>query len=273
MFNSKIKTSAAVLFLLILLFLPFSSYGENGSSGAKDQIKLKELTLTQVTEFLLAAGALGLAAMAVAEGFKSCWLTPIGFGPLRKNISWANRALEKAYGPKYEEVLESLYRQNRSKGDLPRILRQGVRIGLNTCTAEDMASIVGDCTPEQLKEVAEKAAEGGLLKKKNESAKDKAEREAAKNTLGRFEVAADARIDAALSLAERHYTNGMRFCSLVVALILSISAAWLMGSKEEPFEYLYHAIILGLIAVPIAPIAKDLTKGLQSATRAIKAVK
>ena len=299
MLNLKLRASALVLCLLMFLLLPFASFGEGdpakpekegtevqepdkkqksdkGQGSDKGQKSdLDKFTLEQLIAFLLAVGAIGAAAMAVSEGFKTCWLTPMGFKPFKKNISWADKALEVAYGPKYEETLESLYRMNRSKGDLPKILRQGVRIGMTTKTAGELSNVVGDCTAEQLEAVAGKVAAGELLAPGGKETPDeKRVREAAKNTLGRFEMAADARIEAALSLAERHYTNGMRLGAFVVAIALSVGAALLIGNHENDlYKYWIHGVIVGLIAVPIAPIAKDLTKGLQSATKAVKAIK
>lgn len=286
MLDLKLKSSATVLFLLMFLFLPFSSLGKDVTTKLKNQItkvqetdKKKsifgEITLAQLTAFLLAVGAVGTAAMAASESFKSGLLPPMGFKHLKKSISWADKALKVAYEEEYLDLLESLYRQNRSKGDLPRILRQGVRIGMNTKTARELASIVGDCTPEDLEEVARKVAAGELLgKEEKENAEPKMDKATARNILGRFEMAADARIDAALSLAERHYINGIRFGAFVWAIVLSMASALIIGNHEgDVFKYLVHGIIVGFIAVPIAPIAKDLTKGLQSATRAVKAIK
>ena len=143
------------------------------------------------SNFVIATGAVGTAAMGIVECFKSTRIKPIGFSQLEESISWADAALIKAYGSDYKKQLESLYRLNRSGGDLPRIIRQGVRIGLDEQNAVTMEENLLGRNLYLLPAVAKKAAEGEELEPKE------------KNILGRFEVAADARIDAALSLAER----------------------------------------------------------------------
>ncbi len=211
--------------------------------------------MIELSQFVLAAGAVGTASMGIVEGFKSTKWRPIGFSKLEKSISWADEALIKAYGKEHKTtLLESLYRANRTSGDLPRILRQGVRIGLDKKNAKKMEDILLGPGRNQLPEVAEKAADGKKLETEE------------KNILGRFEVAADARIDAALSLAERAYKNGIRQWAFLVAQLLAFGAVFAIGPDEKR---IITAFIIGLVAVPLAPIAKDVTKGFQAAVKAI----
>ncbi|GJQ57583.1 MAG: hypothetical protein D8M57_19750 [Candidatus Scalindua sp. AMX11] len=210
--------------------------------------------MLDLAQFTLAAGAVGTAAMGIAEGFKSVKMRPIGFSKLEKSINWADAALIKAYGNERMMLLESLYRSNRSSGDLPRILRQGVRIGLDEQNAVEMENILLGADRNQLPAVAKKAAIGKELEQEEQ------------NILGRFEVAADARIDAALSLAERAYINGIRLRAFIIALSLSLSAAFTIKPDKEG---IVAGLIVGLVAVPLAPIAKDVADGIKEAAKAI----
>jgi hypothetical protein len=216
--------------------------------------------MLELGQFVLAAGAVGTAAMGIVEGCKSAHFRPIGFSRFLKSIQWAEPALIRAYGPGQQDLVESLYRLNRSKGDLPRILRQGVRIGLNETNAAEMEGVLLGAGRDDLPAIAKKASRGEEL--------DKQER----NLLGRFEVAADARIDAALSLAERAYKNGVRARAFVVALALSCGASFSLGATStafSAFDRLVLALIVGLVAVPVAPIAKDVASGFKNAAKAI----
>ena len=209
-------------------------------------------------ELVLAAGAVGTAAMGITEGFKSIRLKPLGYQCIESELAWAKDALQKAYGNNNQSLMISLYRNGRRQGELPRILRQGVRIGLDENNATKMAVIVGGDVAGLLTSAAQKAAAGDNLEE-NE-----------KNILGRFEIAADARIDAALSLAEQAYGNGIRFRAFIIALSLSlITALTYIAMGEENYEILLKAFIVGLVAVPLAPIAKDVANAFQSAAKAI----
>jgi len=210
--------------------------------------------LAAFSDMVAATGALGVAAMGIAEGLKSVKFDPKGFRKLEDEVVWAKNALKASYGDNYRQTMVSLYRNGRRKGELPRVLRQAVRIGMNEATARTMAEVVGGVDADELAAVATKVAHGDELNDKE------------RNILGRFEVGADARIDAALALAERAYVNAMRFWASVIAIALSFAAAWII--KPDTNGYV-TALFVGILAVPIAPIAKDLTKGLQSAAKAI----
>jgi len=212
----------------------------------------------EITKYLgdlvLATGAVGVAAMGIAEGAKFLFLPAVGFSKLREEIEWAEGALKVSYGDKYIEMIKSLFRNDRRKGELPRILRQGVRIGLDKNTAASMASVVGRVASDDLVAVAIKVNAGEDLTAEQ------------KNILGRFEVAADARIDGAFALAERAYKNGILARAFIAAFVLSFGAAYCMDAKGN--EYLM-AFIVAITAVPIAPIAKDVAKGFEAAAKAI----
>ena len=200
-------------------------------------------------EFITAAGALGVAAMAIVEGFKSTRLTPMGFASFLSKTDWCDPALKKAYGKNYGELTEALYRKGRGAGDLPRIMRQGIRIGLDENTAPELSEEILGMADGKLKKIAEKLGEGKELS------------DAEANILGRFEVAADARIDAALALAERAYLNSVRLRASIVALVLALFAAFLLDPTRNGF---FTAVLAGVLAVPVAPIAKDIAKGFQA---------
>lgn len=213
-----------------------------------------DLTIQEVSDFLIAAGAVGTAAMGIVEGAKSVRFPPIGFGFLLKQLQWSFSALQVAYGDQYKKLIESLYRISGS-GDLARTLRQGIRIGLNEENAADLSQNILGKSDGTLTEIAKKINTGENLEPQE------------KNFLSRFELAVDARIEGALALGERAYANGIRLCAFIVAIGLAQAAALLLKLQDG----FITALIVGLIAVPIAPIAKDIVKGFQSAATALSA--
>ena len=107
-------------------------------------------------------------------------------------------ALKVAYGPDYLDLLKGQYRKGRPKGGLGKTIRQGVRIGLTQENAAAMAKHVGVVAEADLEAAAKQLQEQGKLE------------ENLRNILGRFELAVDARIDAALALAESQYVGYVR---------------------------------------------------------------
>lgn len=217
-----------------------------------------------LAEMVLAAGALGTAAFGIVEGLKWTALGRGGFKQIPKTLGDdLMDGLHNAYGPKYSDLLMAQYRNGRGKGELPRTLRQGIRIGLRPGNAEKMAGQVGVVDGADLTAISEKLRDGDEL--------DAAE----KSKLGRFELAVDARIDAALALAERAYLGWVRGWATIFSIGLAMIAAWVLykqGGDKAVFQW-QLALIVGVAAVPLAPIAKDVSKALQSAATAIRAGK
>jgi ethanolamine transporter EutH len=86
--------------------------------------------------------------------------------------------------------------------------------------------------------------------------------------LGRFELAVDARIDAALTLAQSHYAGAQRCVASLIALAIAVAVGFWMRTTQPHF--LLKSVLVGIAAVPLAPIAKDLVSALQAATTALR---
>ena len=81
--------------------------------------------------------------------------------------------------------------------------------------------------------------------------------------LGRFELAVDARIEAALAMAQSHYGGKLRTLASMISLVIGGGVGLYLA---EPIL----GLLVGLAAVPLAPIAKDLVSALQAATLALR---
>lgn len=217
-----------------------------------------------ITQMVIAVGALGTAAFGIVDGFKFIdnWAAA-GFKQIRKTLGEALfNSMHNAYGNGFEAFLRAQYINGRSSGEVVRSLRQGVRLGLTGENAAQMASSLGHIDPETLQEAASKVDEGTELNNKQRS------------IIARFEVALDARVDAALALAESKYKAVMQVRASIVAIVLSVigSIAIHIEVAEDTgklmhtfnFEDFVIALIVGVVAVPLAPIAKDVASALQS---------
>jgi hypothetical protein len=147
----------------------------------------------------------------------------------------------------------------RDRDDQVGAIRSLLRLGLNSDTAEQLAA-VGNVDPAALSKAAGKLTSGAPLG------------EAEINLIGRVEAAVEARLDAAFDLAEQAYRNTARALAGVVAVILAVAAARLLTTPAEPIDVRVAALV-GLLAVPIAPIAKDLVSALRASAQAVKSTR
>jgi hypothetical protein len=205
--------------------------------------------MEDIGSIVLATGALGTAAFGIVEALKWTELGLAGYRSIKGLLGPVLKAYEVAYGPDWERLLRAQYRGDQA--ELARWLRQGTRIGLTPATAPAMANFVRTVKPEDLAKVA------GELNKGEDLDPD------LRNILGRFELAVDARIQAALALAQERYAGTARVAATVVALGIAVVVGVML-------DRLFQAVLVGIAAVPLAPIAKDLVSALQSASVALR---
>lgn len=225
--------------------------------------------LAHVTELVLATGALGTAAFGIVEGLKPMRIIgEAGFGAITETLGKATLTLAQAHGPQWETIYRGLYRGDQA--ELARLLRQGARIGLVRENAADVgAALFGPKAPEIDDLVAITAH---LYDAAAQGSGEPATTDAQRRALGRFELAIDARIDAALALARQRYAATARVAAFVVSLIIAVTTALIIGDRADTSGWppMLVALLVGLAAVPIAPIAKDVASGIQAAAKALK---
>ncbi|HVH71495.1 MAG TPA: hypothetical protein VNB49_10345, partial [Candidatus Dormibacteraeota bacterium] len=86
---------------------------------------------------------------------------------------------------------------------------------------------------------------------------------------GRFDLLLTTLLDQAYQRADQRYRNAAKVTAVLVAIALAVAAAHLTPFGIDTFQ----AVVLGLIATPIAPIAKDLSTGLTTAMQAMQSWK
>lgn len=207
--------------------------------------------IDHLVEIVLATGALGTAAFGIVEALKWTPIGEIGFRSIRKVLGPIWKVLGVAYGEDFENLLR--YQYKGAQEDLSRTLRQGVRIGLKADNAPGLAVFLGMIDKEKLSQAAQQVEEGN----------DLSENPDLRNVLGRFELAVDTRIDAAMTLAQSRYQGALR----VIASFVALGIALIVGVI---LDELLLAAIVGVAAVPLAPIAKDIVTALQSAAQALR---
>lgn len=207
--------------------------------------------MENIGTIILATGALGTAAFGIVEALKWTRLGEAGFGAILKVLGPIVQLIQTAYGPDYERLLRAQYRGDAR--DLTRTIRQGARVGLTPENATRAAEFLGMVDGASLAEAARQVAQGQELTAQ------------LRNILGRFELAVDARIDAALMLAQNQYVGATRGSASIIAILIAIIVGIYLGK-----EYFVQAILVGVAAVPLAPIAKDVVNALQSASKAIR---
>ena len=205
-----------------------------------------------------AAGALGTACFGIVEGLKWTRLGEMGFGRLQRILGDPLKStLVVAYGEQYEQLLRAQYREDWAHSDLPKTLRQGVRLGLDGANAAAVATFLGNVDPAALKAAAIKVEQCQPLTDTDRAA------------IGRYEAAVDVRIESALAQAQDDYLGAVRLTASVIAIGLAVLAS-ILHSGPAGWQPWVTGVFVGILAVPLAPIANEVVSALQAATKALR---
>jgi hypothetical protein len=81
-------------------------------------------------------------------------------------------------------------------------------------------------------------------------------------------LAVDARVDAGLTKARNRYELASKACAMVLALAIASATALIIDCDD--FYLLGKAVLVGLAAVPLAPIANDLASAIQKFAQSLR---
>ena len=93
------------------------------------------------------------------------------------------------------------------------------------------------------------------------------------NALGVFDVAVSATLDLGYERGDQLYRNMAKIVAGAIAIGLTIAATLLVHGGATTIRQLVIAVLVGLVATPLAPVAKDMASALQTAVKAIGAVR
>jgi hypothetical protein len=223
------------------------------------------VTLTTVTEAIAAIAALGTAASGLVDATKAFngGISNIGFKRIEAALAPFRDALVAAESD-WTDTIRAAWINGVAKEDQKSAAKSLIRLGLSSVNAARMAP-AGHVDPVALTAVLQSIENGAAL------TPDQV------NLLGRFNGAIDAAMDGGFEQADQQYRNASKFWAGLAAVVLAIGGGALMDGATTFWGYLggprlWAAVLVGLVAVPLAPVAKNLTSSLQAAVTAMKAV-
>lgn len=220
---------------------------------------------------ITAVAALGTASFGLVDASKAFNGGPsrVGFGRIKKVIRWLFPADTAAVGEHtpldLASVLETL-RSNWINGaplsDQKAIAKSLIKLRLTAGTAPFLAGKTG-VDSMLLTSVATKMGSGGALTA------------AEADVMGRFDLILTAALDEGYQRADQRYRNFCKGLAVVFSIALALIAEWTLraGGTERGIQASHPyvlAAVIGLLATPLAPIAKDLSTALQTAAKAVK---
>jgi len=222
------------------------------------------ITLTKLTAIIAAVGALGTAAFGLVDTLKVLpggGISRAGFKFIRRTIlklAPEVPSLEKT-GLNRDAIISTLLSQwinGIATADQVNIAKSLIKLRLSSDTATALASATA-VDEKVLSQIANSIRAGTALTRPQS------------DVYGRFDLLLTTLLDQAYQRAGQRYRNVAKFAAVPVAVALAVAAAYVVPTQIKVSE----AVLLGLIATPIAPIAKDVSSAIATAAQAIQAWK
>ncbi|MGO9317284.1 MAG: hypothetical protein ACLPXT_09955 [Terracidiphilus sp.] len=221
---------------------------------------------------ITAIGALGTAAFGLLEALKPVipWINLIGFGRIRATVAALTPDEPNAKQPvnalPQNNILKSLLANWVNGTDLAgqkAIAKSLVKLHLSAGNAHDLAVAI-NVDPQLLTQVATSIVSGTALTQSQSDA------------YARFDLIVTAMLDEIYQYADQYYRNWTRGLAAAIAVVLAFAGGWIMAGSWQNFWLnpdMFQAILIGMLATPLAPIAKDLSSGLAAAVNTMQLMK
>ncbi len=229
--------------------------------------------VVSVTQVITAIGALGTAASGIVDASKS-GLKPInriGLSHITKTVKGFMPETKGQRAPadgvnslKRQLVLDSI-EANWINGTDLNTQKVAAKSLIHNHLIEGNAEVVAQCTNVDsaiLKLIAAKALSGATLESQEQALKT------------RFEAILDTLIDEAYQRADEKYRNWTRTLAAGIAVLLALAGGRvLQGCDFWHWQSVCLALMVGLLAIPMAPIAKNVANAVSAYADTLQAVK
>jgi hypothetical protein len=226
--------------------------------------------LDRIGVIITAIGGLGLASFALVDASKAL----PGGGASNTGFDYIERAVRRflpasaqamdgeSLADSILQILHANWINGMALADQRAIAKSLLKLKLGKSTAAQFALATEVAEPE-LAQVAERMTSGEALS------------DAQMNVLGRFDLALTAILDAAYQRADQRYRNISRAWAAAVSVLLAVIGGWLIDTSGNYFAsgQVVLTLFCGILSVPLAPIAKDMTSALSAGVKMAQAIK
>lgn len=216
------------------------------------------IDLQNLTKIIAAIGGLGTAAFGLLDAIKSVipWINDIGFGRIKKTVESLTPGNPKnaLSQNKIIATVKANWINGTDLNSQKSIAKSLIKLNLGSTNAADLATATGvDSTV--LTAVAGGIAAGTPLTSPQT------------DLYGRFDLIVTALLDETYQHADNVYRNWTRALAALLAVVLAVAGGLTINANIP------QCILVGLLATPLAPIAKDLSTALATAVNTMQSIK
>ncbi|MGA2357096.1 MAG: hypothetical protein ABSG02_21590 [Terriglobales bacterium] len=226
------------------------------------------IDLHELPQIVTAIGGLGTAAFGLVDATKALWggVNHIGFGAIKTTVAslTPGNPTNALSQQKIIETLQANWFNGTDLGSQKSIAKSLIKLNLNAANAAALAAATG-VDSATLTTVATKIAAGTPLVG-NES-----------DVYARFDLILTALLDETYQRSDDFYRNWTRAIAGIVAVALAVVGGLTLNgvtpNGKVDWLNIGKSVMVGLLATPLAPIAKDLSTALATAVNTLQLVK
>jgi hypothetical protein len=221
--------------------------------------------LTNLPHVVTAIGGLGTAAFGLVDTTKVFWggVNHVGFSRIEARVTalmpTAGGALNSLPLSDALKTLQGNWFNGTDLASQKAIAKSLIKLHLDAGNAPALAQAT-NTDPALLATIAGKMASGVSLTP------------AESDVYARFDLIVTALLDETYQMADQAYVNGARALAMVFAIGLAVAGAAILDNSFSG-PHMMEALIAGVLATPLAPIAKDLSTALSTAVNTLQAAK
>jgi hypothetical protein len=225
--------------------------------------------LKSLPQVITAIGGLGTAAFGLVDATKifGGGVNHIGFNGIKTAVvpltpsSGTGEAANAMSQKKLVDTLQANWFNGTDLGSQKAIAKSLIKLNLNAGNATAVAGATG-VDAATLAGVATKIAAGASLSS------------AESDVFARFDLIVTALLDEAYQRSDQVYRNWTRGLAMLISIILAVIAGITIHITGKDWQHdAGLSVLVGLLATPLAPIAKDLATALTTAVNALQIVK
>ncbi|HEV2202856.1 MAG TPA: hypothetical protein VGR73_23810 [Bryobacteraceae bacterium] len=217
-----------------------------------------------------AIGGLGTAASGLVDATKVFWggVNHIGFKgiraavtPLTPSNTDTKQLVNALSQTRILATLQANWMNGTDLGSQKAIAKSLIKLNLNPGNASALAAATG-VDSGVLAAVAANIAAGKPLEP------------AQSDVFARFDLIVTALLDEAYQRSDQVYRNGTRAWAVVASVVLALAGGIMLHAGSQlSGKDIAESLLVGLLATPLAPIAKDLSTALATAVNTLQLVK
>jgi hypothetical protein len=223
------------------------------------------IDLSHLPQMITAIGGLGTAAFGVVDASKALGggVNHIGFSGIKTTVQslTPGKPTNALSQDKIVATLKANWFNGTDLSSQKSIAKSLIKLSLDATNAASLAGVAG-VDPAVLTQVATSIAAGTALTP------------AQSDVYSRFDLILTALLDETYQQSDNVYRNWTRAIAGLVAVGLALAGGYMIsGPGNFNGPEIGKSVLVGLLATPLAPIAKDLSTALATAVNTLQLVK